>query len=195
MPIKPRERQGHEADDQPQVLFKGVSVFDRAQVAPIDGVPQVPLEPLCEPLTGDSHARLLAPGQALTESLGFTVSFEARSVYRRVRPVWRAGGGDRVRDHDRRARPPDRDRARRAGRAERGGVSRSRARTGGPLQKPLLGGPDLDPQPAPLPLDDVNGVPPARTDLIEHGLPGEPELAGGVIELDVPVRDRRHEPL
>jgi hypothetical protein len=36
----------------------------------------VPLEPPCEPLTGDSHAHLLGPLQAFTESLGFTVSFE-----------------------------------------------------------------------------------------------------------------------
>lgn len=59
------------------MLFKTVFVFDRAQVAPIDGVDQAPLQPPCEPLSGDSHAHLVAPMQAFAESLGFTVTFEA----------------------------------------------------------------------------------------------------------------------
>jgi hypothetical protein len=48
----------------------------RSAVAPIDGVEQAPLEPPCEPLTGDSHQYLIAPLRAFAESLGFTVSFE-----------------------------------------------------------------------------------------------------------------------
>jgi hypothetical protein len=40
-------------------------------------VAPTPLDPACEPLTGDSHAQLLAPLRAFTESLGFTVSFES----------------------------------------------------------------------------------------------------------------------
>ena len=56
---------------------KGVSVFDRSQVAPLPGEQPTPLDPPCEPLTGDSHAHLLAPLQAFTESFGFTVSFES----------------------------------------------------------------------------------------------------------------------
>jgi hypothetical protein len=66
LPVKERDRTTGEIG----VLFKTVFVFDRAQVAPIDGVEQAPLEPPREPLTGDSHAHLLAP------SLGFTVSFQ-----------------------------------------------------------------------------------------------------------------------
>jgi len=77
IPIKPRENQTGDPEDETRVLFKGVSVFDRSQVAPIDGVDQSPLEPPSEPLTGDSHAHLLGPMQAFTESLGFTVSFES----------------------------------------------------------------------------------------------------------------------
>ncbi|MBV8218255.1 MAG: hypothetical protein JO325_07315 [Solirubrobacterales bacterium] len=81
MPVKPRRDDDGEddnADDaRPRVLFKAVSVFDRSQVAPLDGVEQIPLEPPCEPLTGDSHAHLLAPLRAFTESLGFTVAFES----------------------------------------------------------------------------------------------------------------------
>jgi hypothetical protein len=77
MPIK--RANDHDTDEdpsRPRVLFKGVSVFDRSQVAPLDDVDPAPLDPPCEPLTGDSHAHLLAPMQAFTESLGFTVSFE-----------------------------------------------------------------------------------------------------------------------
>jgi hypothetical protein len=79
MPIKQRHAKAETADgdDKTRVLFKGVSVFDRSQVAPIDGVPQAPLEPPSEPLTGDSHAHLLEPTQAFAQSLGFTVSFES----------------------------------------------------------------------------------------------------------------------
>ena len=78
MPIKDRddERQSEE-EAQTRVLFKAVSVFDRSQVAPLEGVEPTPLEPPCEPPTGDSHAHLLAPMRAFTESLGFTVSFES----------------------------------------------------------------------------------------------------------------------
>jgi len=76
IPLKPRNTDSTDAEDEKRVLFKAVSVFDRSQVAPIDGVEQAPLEPPSEPLTGDSHAHLLAPLQAFTESLGFSVSFE-----------------------------------------------------------------------------------------------------------------------
>jgi len=77
MPIKPRGTKTTDKDDELRVLFKGVSVFDRSQVAPIDGMDQAPLEPPCEPLTGDSHAHLLRPLQTFTESLGYTVTFES----------------------------------------------------------------------------------------------------------------------
>jgi hypothetical protein len=78
MPIKSRddERQRDE-ETQTRLLFKAVSVFDRSQVAPLEGVEPTPLEPPCEPLTGESHAHLLSPMQAFTESLGFTVSFNS----------------------------------------------------------------------------------------------------------------------
>jgi hypothetical protein len=75
MPIKQRDS----GDEEPEtrVLFKGVAVFDRSQVAPIDGVEQTPLEPPCEPLTGASHVHLLTPLAAFAQTLGYAVSFEA----------------------------------------------------------------------------------------------------------------------
>ena len=36
-------------------------VFGLSQTDPLPGVEQLPLEPPCEPLTGDSHAHLLEP--------------------------------------------------------------------------------------------------------------------------------------
>jgi hypothetical protein len=77
MPIKQRETETAAGDDETRVLFKGVAVFDRSQVAAIDGMPQAPLEPPSKPLTGDSHANLLEPTRAFAESLGFSVSFES----------------------------------------------------------------------------------------------------------------------
>jgi hypothetical protein len=78
IPIKPTDDQDTNEDgSRRRVLFKGVSVFERSQVAPVDGVEPAPLEPPCEPLTGNSHAHLLAPLEAFTESLGFRVSFES----------------------------------------------------------------------------------------------------------------------
>lgn len=77
MPIKQRETETADGDEETRVLFKAVSVFDRSQLAPIDGMPQAPLEPPRKPLTGDSHAHLLRPMRAFAESLGFTISFES----------------------------------------------------------------------------------------------------------------------
>jgi hypothetical protein len=76
MPIKQRETETADTNEETRVLFKGVSVFDRSQVAPIDGTSQAPLEPPSHPLTGDSHEHLIDPMRAFAESLGFTVSFE-----------------------------------------------------------------------------------------------------------------------
>jgi hypothetical protein len=76
VPVKERDRATGEETGETVVFFKTVFVFDRAQVAPIEGVEQTPLDPPCEPLTGDSHAHLIAPLEVFAESLGFTVSFE-----------------------------------------------------------------------------------------------------------------------
>ena len=56
--------------------FKAVSVFDAQQVDPLPSGEPTPLQPPSQPLTGDSHAHLIAPTIAFAESLGYTVSFE-----------------------------------------------------------------------------------------------------------------------
>jgi len=78
VPINQREKLTNADEaDRTRLLFKTVFVFDRSQVAPLPGGKPTPLDPPCEPLTGDSHTHLLAPMQTFTESLDFTVSFEA----------------------------------------------------------------------------------------------------------------------
>lgn len=77
LPVKDRDRVTGEPTGQTRVLFKTVFVFDREQVSPIDGVEQAPLQPPCQPLSGDSHAHLIEPIRAFAESLGFSVSFQA----------------------------------------------------------------------------------------------------------------------
>jgi N-terminal domain of anti-restriction factor ArdC len=72
MPVKQRDRDTGET----RILFKTVFVFDRAQVTPLPNGEPTPLEPPCEPLTGDAHAQLLGPLQAFARSLGFSVAFE-----------------------------------------------------------------------------------------------------------------------
>jgi hypothetical protein len=76
VPIKDRKSTSEETD-KARLLFKTVFVFDRAQVDAIEGREQAPLGPPCEPLTGGSHAHLLAPIRTFAESLGFSVSFES----------------------------------------------------------------------------------------------------------------------
>jgi hypothetical protein len=77
LPVKERDRVSGNETGETVMLFKTVFVFDRLQVAAIEGAEQAPLAPPCEPLTGDSHRHLVAPLRAFAESLGFTVSFES----------------------------------------------------------------------------------------------------------------------
>lgn len=61
------------ADDRPRTLFKSVAVFDVSQTEPLPDHEPVALEPEREPITGDSHAHLLAPLTALAAQIGFRV--------------------------------------------------------------------------------------------------------------------------
>ncbi len=73
--VKQRDEQGEEIEKR-RVFFRTAFVFDVSQTQLLDGAEPVSLESPREPLTGDSHAHLLAPLRAFCESLGYSVSFE-----------------------------------------------------------------------------------------------------------------------
>jgi hypothetical protein len=75
MPIKERDRSTGEETGGTITLFKTVFVFDAQQVEPLPSGEPTPLQPPGQPLTGESHAHLIAPTIAFAESLGYTVSF------------------------------------------------------------------------------------------------------------------------
>jgi len=75
MPVKERDRATGEETGETITLFKGVSVFDAQQVEPLPSGEPTPLQPPSQPLSGDSHAHLIAPTIAFAESLGYTVLF------------------------------------------------------------------------------------------------------------------------
>jgi N-terminal domain of anti-restriction factor ArdC len=76
VPLKQRDKQTGEDTEERRVVFRTAFVFDVSQTDVLDGVEPAVLEPPHAPLTGDSHAHLLAPLQAFAESLGYSVSFE-----------------------------------------------------------------------------------------------------------------------
>ncbi|MCW3063538.1 MAG: hypothetical protein JWN32_710 [Solirubrobacterales bacterium] len=73
--VKERDERGEETGEG-RVFFKTAFVFELSQTELLAGVEPAPLEPPCEPLTGDSHAYLIEPLRAFAQSLGYTVSFE-----------------------------------------------------------------------------------------------------------------------
>jgi hypothetical protein len=83
-PVRRRRRDDADEDGDRPVAFRSVAVFDRSQVRPLEGRDPAPLEPPCEPLTGDSHAHLLQPLEQLASELGFGVTY---------RPIAGATGG------------------------------------------------------------------------------------------------------
>lgn len=72
---RPAEDEPAEGAEQQarRTVFRAVSVFDVSQTAPLPGTQPVPLTPPSEPITGDSHAHLLAPLGNLAGELGYTV--------------------------------------------------------------------------------------------------------------------------
>jgi hypothetical protein len=77
VPLKHGDVQPGEESDACRVLFRTVFVFDVSQTEMLEGVEARRLEPPCQPLTGNSHAHLLAPVRGFAESLGYSVSFES----------------------------------------------------------------------------------------------------------------------
>lgn len=63
-------------NEQQPVGFRLAAVFDVSQTEPLPGVEPAPLEPPSEPVSGDSHARLLTPLEQHAGTLGFTVDYE-----------------------------------------------------------------------------------------------------------------------
>jgi len=79
-PVRYRHRDSEQSDDENAgeqlVGFKLAAVFDVSQTGPLPGVEPAPLDPPGQPVTGDSHAGLLAPLEQHAASLGYTVSYE-----------------------------------------------------------------------------------------------------------------------
>ena len=76
VPVKRRDEQTGEESEERRVLFRTAFVFDVSQTDVLDGAEPAALEPARQPLSGDSHAHLLAPLRGFAESLGYSVSFE-----------------------------------------------------------------------------------------------------------------------
>lgn len=73
-PMTVRDRDADEDDDdQRRTLFRAVPVFDVSQTDPLPGRDPIALEPPREPISGDSHARLLTPLENLAAELGYSV--------------------------------------------------------------------------------------------------------------------------
>ncbi len=78
MTVKERDADGEETDER-RVVFRTVSVFALEQTEPLPDTEPIPLELPAEPITGDSHAHLLGPLEALAAELGYQVSYEPLS--------------------------------------------------------------------------------------------------------------------
>lgn len=74
--VKEREQLTGEENEKRRVFFKTAFVWDLSQTDVLPGVEPVALEPPHQPLSGDSHAHLLAPLCRFAESLGYSVCFE-----------------------------------------------------------------------------------------------------------------------
>jgi hypothetical protein len=58
------------------VVFRSAFVFADSQTDPLPGVTPAPIEPPCEPLSGDSHRHLLERLQAFAREIDFEVAWE-----------------------------------------------------------------------------------------------------------------------
>lgn len=73
MTVRRRAADDTNEDDDKRTVFRAVPVFDVGQTDPLPGREPVALEPPCEPISGDSHARLLTPLENLAAELGYSV--------------------------------------------------------------------------------------------------------------------------
>jgi hypothetical protein len=75
-PIPIKRREDGEELDEARVVFRSAFVFADSQTDPLPGVTPAPIEPPCEPLSGDSHRHLLERLQAFTREIDFEVALE-----------------------------------------------------------------------------------------------------------------------
>lgn len=73
MTVRQRESDETEDDDQRRTVFRAVAVFDVSQTDALPGREPLALEPPREPISGDSHVRLLTPLENLATELGYSV--------------------------------------------------------------------------------------------------------------------------
>jgi len=79
-PVRYRKRDTEQTDENENQLqlvgFRLAAVFDVSQTEPLPGVEPAPLGPPSEPVSGDSHAHLLAPLEQHAATLDFSVHYE-----------------------------------------------------------------------------------------------------------------------
>jgi antirestriction protein ArdC len=75
-PIPVKRRADGEEPDEARVVFRSAFVFADSQTDPLPGVTPAPIEPPCEPLSGDSHRHLLERLQAFAREIDFEVALE-----------------------------------------------------------------------------------------------------------------------
>lgn len=73
MTVRQRESDETDDDDQRRLVFRAVAVFDISQTDALPGREPLALEPPREPVSGDSHVRLLTPLENLAAELGYSV--------------------------------------------------------------------------------------------------------------------------
>ena len=74
VPAKERDDSGEETGKK-RIFFRTVPVFDVSMTETLPDRDPIPLAPPAEPITGDSHAHLIAPLQRLAGELGYRVDF------------------------------------------------------------------------------------------------------------------------
>ncbi len=74
--VKNRDADGEDTGER-RTFFRSVAVFEAAMTEVLPGLVPVPLSPPAEPITGESHAHLLAPLERLAGELGYSVEYES----------------------------------------------------------------------------------------------------------------------
>jgi N-terminal domain of anti-restriction factor ArdC len=92
-PIPVKRREDGEEPDEARVVFRSAFVFADSQTDPLPGVTPAPIEPPCEPLSGDSHRHLLERLQAFARERSTSRSRWSRSAVAPAAGVTRSAVG------------------------------------------------------------------------------------------------------